>query len=112
VWLILSAMQVGKLKQSIRAAIHLIPPAAILVFTGLAIGQKTQKESAPPTAGPEEVCAFIADQMRQAVPQTPTLCSGKQGRARGYYHLNIFTPTNALQDKMRRAWSSNVGENR
>jgi hypothetical protein len=43
--------------------------------------------------------------MQSALPQVPTLCSGKQ-EVPGYYDITVFSPKDALEGDMRRAWSS------
>ena len=44
--------------------------------------------------------------MTTLLPQQPTLCSGEQEKASGYYSISIFSPKNILEGDMRRAWSS------
>jgi hypothetical protein len=43
--------------------------------------------------------------MQSALPQVPTLCSGKQ-EVPGYYEISVFSPKDVLEGDMRRAWSS------
>jgi hypothetical protein len=40
------------------------------------------------------------------VPQAPTLCSGERSAVAGYYEITVVSPTDALEGKLRRAWSS------
>lgn len=73
-------------------------------YVGNAQTTAIHPSSAAP-ASPEEACAFITSQMRSTMPQTPTLCSGKQG-VPGYYDLNVFAPTAVFESSSRRAYSS------
>lgn len=50
------------------------------------------------------VCSYITSRMRSEVPQVPTSCTVKSADPPGY-ELRIFSPTNALEEKTRRAWS-------
>ena len=83
--------------------------AVVAVFFSVQIsGQNTQAQTAPSPASPQTVCAFIVGQMTTLLPQQPTLCSGKQEKAPGYYSISIFSPKNVLEGDMRRAWSSSL----
>ncbi len=79
---------------------------AVLFFAAPAQGGSAQSQSAAPAASPQAVCAYIVGRMTTALPQQPTLCSGKQGQAPGYYSISIFSPKNVLGGDARRAWSS------
>src|SRR5271155_4273244 len=63
-------------------------------------------DSARPSA--DDVCAFMSKEMAAAVPQVPTLCSptGNDRYAGIRYEFSVFSPTDVLEGKMRRAWSS------
>ncbi len=69
-------------------------------------GQKAQIQPNASAASPQAVCAYIVGRMTTALPQQPTLCSGKQEKAPGYYSISIFSPKNVLEGDARRAWSS------
>jgi hypothetical protein len=71
-----------------------------------ALAAKNNTTASGNPASPEEVCAYITDQMRQAVPQNITLCSGKPESLPGYYDVKIFSPTNVLEGNLRRPWAS------
>lgn len=79
---------------------------ATLTLTIPAQGEKAQNQPNTPAASPQAVCAYIVGRMTTALPQQPTLCSGKQEQAPGYYSINIFSPKNVLEGDARRAWSS------
>lgn len=65
-----------------------------------------QKQTVTPsTVSPQAVCIFISGQMQSALPQVPTLCSGRQ-EVPGYYEINVFSPKDVLERDMRRAWLS------
>jgi hypothetical protein len=81
------------------------------VIAGLSLavpihGQKAQSQPNASAASPQAVCAYIVGRMTSALPQQPTLCSGKQEQASGYYSISIFSPKNVLEGDARRAWSS------
>ena len=71
---------------------------------GAQVPQQKQSAIVRP-ASPQAVCAFISGQMQSALPQLPTLCSGKQ-EVPGYYDITVFSPKDVLEGDMRRAWSS------
>ena len=89
-----------------HAKLVLALTAAALCFSLPISGQKTQSPPAPSPASPQSVCAFIVGRMKTSLPQEPTLCSGKQEKAPGYYSISIFSPKNVLEGDARRAWSS------
>lgn len=70
------------------------------------MGQRPAQQGSP--ASPLDVCSFITSRMTAAVPQIPTLCSGEvvDPIDPHYYDIHIYTPTDALESKSRRAWSS------
>jgi hypothetical protein len=79
---------------------------AILLLAPSGEGQKAENQSNASVASPQAVCAYIVGRMTTTLPQQPTLCSGKQGQASGYYSISIFSPKNVLEGDARRAWSS------
>ncbi|HEY1903308.1 MAG TPA: hypothetical protein VGG56_12795 [Terracidiphilus sp.] len=69
---------------------------AALLLTVPPQGQSAQSQPSATAASPQAVCAYIVGRMTTALPQQPTLCSGKQGQALGYYSISIFSPKNVL----------------
>jgi Trypsin-like peptidase domain len=53
----------------------------------------------------EMVCSFIINKMMSALPAVPTNCFVKEGGS-VRYELRVFSPTEVLEGKMRRAWST------
>jgi hypothetical protein len=68
-------------------------------------GSQQRQSTIVTPASPQAVCAFISGKMQSALPQVPTLCSGKQ-EVSGYYDISIFSPKDVLETDMRRSWSS------
>jgi len=64
-----------------------------------------QKQSIRSRVSADAVCSFVVNKMMSALPQVPTLCVVKQGDQVGY-ELSVFSPTEVLEGKMRRAWST------
>ena len=60
-----------------------------------------------PAVTAKEVCKFVVEEMNAALPQTPTLCAPKDTSS-GSYELSVFSPTDVLEGKLRRAWSSSL----
>jgi hypothetical protein len=79
---------------------------ATLLLAASSQGQQVKNQPNGSAASPQSVCAFIVGRMTTALPQQPTLCSGKQEQAPGYYSISIFSPKNVLEGDARRAWSS------
>lgn len=63
-------------------------------------------EAAPPRTSPATVCSFIKHQMATSIAQIPTLCSVLKTGVRSRYNLEVFSPTNVLEGRMRRGWST------
>jgi hypothetical protein len=79
------------------------------VYAALPVGgdfaARAQKRPPPSLATPTAVCSFIAQEMAASVPQVPTMCAPKSADAL-QYELSVFSPTDVLEGKMRRAWST------
>lgn len=98
----------GRLMKPLNEGLLLLAPVFILIAAvGYARAQAPQKQAPiSNAASPQAVCSFITERMDSAIPQVPTLCSGKQDLVPGYYDVNIFSPQDVLEGNMRRAWSS------
>jgi hypothetical protein len=76
---------------------------------GMARPEQHSKATRPDT---NALCAFITSKMQSALPQVPTLCApvteaaGDPLVAPGTLIVSVFSPTNVLEGKMRRAWST------
>jgi hypothetical protein len=90
-------------KEGVMRISVLISVVAGLSLTIPAYGENVQNQ---PTASPQSVCAYIVGRMTAALPQQPTLCSGKQEQAPEYYSISIFSLKNVLEGDARRGWSS------
>jgi hypothetical protein len=83
----------------------------LLLITIPAFGQSepTAAKSSSGRASAEEVCSYITGRIRSEVPQIPTSCAVK--RADSFvFELSVFSPTDVLEGKMRRAWSGALFE--
>jgi Trypsin-like peptidase domain len=59
------------------------------------------------SAGAEDLCSFITHKMQLALPQVPTLCTPVAPYVLpGGSVVSVFSPTDVLEGKMRRAWST------
>lgn len=65
------------------------------------------KEGAQPRVAADTVCSFITSKMMSALPTVPTICFVKEGGPL-QYELRVFSPTEVLEGKMRRAWSTSL----
>jgi hypothetical protein len=103
-----SAMQIGEFNKSVCHAggCSTLAAVAALFFSLQVPGQNTKTPTTPSPASPQAVCVFIVGRMTAMLPQQPTLCSGKQEQAPGYYSISIFSPKNVLEGDTRRAWAS------
>ena len=63
------------------------------------------KKGVQPRLAADTVCSFIAGKMMSALPTVPTVCAVKEGGPL-QYELSVFSPTDVLEGKMRRAWST------
>ena len=63
------------------------------------------KKGALARVSAETVCSFITNKMMSALPTVPTNCFVKEGGPLRY-ELRVFSPTEVLEGKMRRAWST------
>src|SRR5271165_1695121 len=63
------------------------------------------KEGVHTRVSADTVCSFITSKMMSAVPTVPTVCAVKDNYPFQYV-LRIFSPTEVLEGKMRRAWST------
>jgi len=63
------------------------------------------EKGAQPRLGADTVCSFITSKMMSALPTVPTVCAVKEGGPI-QYELRVFSPTEVLEGKMRRAWST------
>jgi len=95
------------MKSSVSAFAILLGVAGGMSSVHPAPAQSVQQKQTvtPSTVSPQTVCTFISGQMQSALPQVPTLCSGKQ-EVPGYYEINVFSPKDVLEGDMRQAWSS------
>jgi hypothetical protein len=53
----------------------------------------------------KDVCSFVTKEMTSALPQVPTLCVPKSENGVNF-ELSVFSPTDVLEGKMRRTWST------
>jgi len=73
---------------------------------------RTEQSSSATRAVANDLCAFITGRMQSALPQVPTLCSlvtetvGDAYATLGTPIVSVFAPTDVLEGKMRRAWST------
>jgi S1-C subfamily serine protease len=65
------------------------------------------EKGAQPRLGADTVCSFITSKMMSALPTVPTSCFVKEGGPI-QYELRVFSPTEVLEGKMRRAWSTGL----
>jgi len=63
------------------------------------------KEGVHSRVSADAVCSFITSKMMSAVPTVPTVCVVKDNYPFQYV-LRVFSPTEVLEGKMRRAWST------
>ena len=63
------------------------------------------KEGVHTRVSADTVCSFITSKMMSAVPTVPTVCAVKDNYPFQYV-LRVFSPTEVLEGKMRRAWST------
>lgn len=81
----------------------------VIVFLAVAsLGQGSPSKAATAAttkrATADDVCSFITGKLRSAVPQVPSLCVPKS-TVLPAFELGVFSPTDVLEGKMRRAWS-------
>lgn len=65
----------------------------------------TAKKAAQPRVAADTVCSFITSKMMSALPTVPTVCVVKEDGPL-QYELRVFSPTEVLEGKMRRAWAT------
>jgi hypothetical protein len=78
--------------------------AAFLLCTTFLAHAQHSAPASPKKASAEDVCSFITGKVRAAIPQVPTMCVPKNTDLNGY-ELSVFSPTDVLEGKLRRAWS-------
>lgn len=95
------------MKSSVSASAILLCVAGAMGSVNPVPAQSIQQKQAVTSSAvsPQTVCTFISGQMQSALPQAPTLCSGKE-EVPGYYEIALFSPKDVLEGDMRRAWSS------
>jgi hypothetical protein len=76
--------------------------------TTIKVSVSAKATSKKPVAGPDadDVCSFIVGKIRQAVPDVPTMCHVGETSSKRRYDVTVFSTVDALQGKLRRAWST------
>jgi hypothetical protein len=82
-------------------------------FGGVYAAQVKHRPEAAARADAATLCSFITQRMQPALPEVPTFCSAVTPDAGEYLYalpgnlvVNVFSPTNVLEGRMRRAWST------
>ncbi len=79
---------------------------------GLSGAQAKPNSGTVPPVNAEALCSFITGKMQSALPQVPTLCAPVTEAAGDQYALpsalivSVFSPTDVLEGKLRRAWAT------
>lgn len=87
-----------------RNNMRLFSQAVLVLCTAVCVWAQHGTPTPSKKASPEDVCSFVTSKVRAAVPQVPILCVSKKSDLNGYV-FDVFSPTDVLEGKLRRAWS-------
>ncbi len=88
----------------------LVLASLVLIAATTSAQTKPDLKTSPPVDA-DALCAFITQKMQTALPQVPTFCTPITDSPLAVLHtlsVSVFCPTDVLEGKMRRAWSTGL----